>query len=84
MLAGGQTLCSFSDIRKLDGKHNDEFSHFMHVTVSFGNVGGSTPAARVICSRALPLDCVTSVVEFRTGTLVATKITTNTVVTKTI
>ena len=43
MLAGGQTLCSFSDIRKLDGKHNDEFSHFMHVTVSFGNVGGLNP-----------------------------------------
>ena len=52
--------------------------------MSFGNVGGSTPAARVICGRALPLDCVTSVVEFRTGTLVATKISTDTVVTKTI
>ena len=73
MLAGGQT------IRKLDGKHNA-----CTVTVSFGNVGGSTPAARVICSRALPLDCVTSVVELRTGTLVVTKISTNTVVTKTI
>ena len=32
--------------------------------MSVENVGGSTPAARVIYSRALPLDCVTSVVKF--------------------
>ena len=89
MLAGGQTLCSFSGIMKLAVHiidicmHVDKFSHFT-VTVSVENVSGSIPAARVTCSRALPPDCVTSVVEFRTksGTLVATNTSSNTVVTK--
>ena len=89
MLAGGHTLCSFSGIMKLAVHiidicmHVDKFSHST-VTVSVENVSGSIPAARVTCSRALPPDCVTSVVEFRTksGTLVATNTSSNTVVTK--
>ena len=89
MLAGGQTLCSFSGIMKLAVHiidicmHVDKFSHST-VTVSVENVSGPIPAARVTCSRALPPDCVTSVVEFRTksGTLVATNTSSNTVVTK--
>ena len=43
----------------------DKFSHST-ITVSVENVGGSTLGVKVICSRALPLDCVMSVVEFRT------------------
>ena len=57
-----------------------KFSHST-ITVSVENITGSTPAVIVICSRALPPDCVTSVVEFRTksGTLVATNTSSDTV-----
>ena len=72
MLARGETLCSFSGIRKLAVHlidicmHTvDKFSHST-ITVSVENVGGSTLGVRVICSRTLPPDCVMSVVELRT------------------